>query len=104
QLRAQPGGVDAAFLDPQQQVFTLPVRLETQVFLDLEILRDDADARGDHRCGHSSTTAIAAMPSARPVKPSFSLVVALMLTSSMPMLRSAARLTRIACACGPIFG
>src|SRR5262245_24912225 len=52
----------------------------------------------------SSTTASAAMPSPRPTKPSFSVVLALTLTASTAMPRSAARLARIAGMCGAMRG
>ena len=48
----------------------------------------------------SSTTANAAIPSPRPVKPSCSLVVALTLTSPIGHARSVERLRRIASMCG----
>ncbi len=49
-------------------------------------------------------TACAAIPSPRPVKPSFSVVVALTLTRSGAMPRIAAIRSIIATRCGPIFG
>src|SRR4249919_592590 len=52
----------------------------------------------------SNTAACAAIPSPRPVKPSFSLVVALTLTASRSIPRSAASRSRIAGACGPTLG
>ena len=52
----------------------------------------------------SSATASQAIPSPRPVKPSFSVVVALTLTSSMWQPRSSAINTRICGMCGSIFG
>src|SRR5690606_26338836 len=48
--------------------------------------------------------AIAAMPSPRPMKPSFSIVVAFTLTRPASMPAIAAMFRRIASACGAIFG
>jgi hypothetical protein len=79
-------GVGTALADVQQQVFAFAGGLERRQFVHLEIVRRGADAcrqqrrtkcqrQRDH-AATSNTTACAAMPSPRPVKPSFSEVVA----------------------------
>src|SRR5690606_4659430 len=112
-------GVHAALGDGQQQVFAAAIGLEGRQFGDPEILpADPVTALQDRRAMRtrqaalangtpprvSRHTAMAAMPSPRPVKPSFSLVVALTLTRPASTCRSAARVSLIARAWGPIFG
>ncbi|PAV67340.1 hypothetical protein WR25_01718 [Diploscapter pachys] len=64
----------------------------------------DGEQRGLHRGRLTVATACAAMPSPRPVKPSRSVVVALMLTRSSDSPSSAPMRVRMASRCGPIFG
>src|SRR5690606_7814617 len=89
-------GVEVAFLDPEPEMFALPRERNIQHLIDLKIVGHSLE-HGTAACsamgarpeqlvfGHartSSATACTAMPSSRPVKPSFSLVVALTLTWS----------------------
>src|SRR5690606_37508955 len=107
-------GVHAALLDGQQQVLAVAAGLEAVQLLDPEVLRAAADARRHHRraeslhaAAHARTsraTAWAAIPSPRPVKPSFSLVVALTLTASRSTSQVSAMRWRISAACGPTLG
>src|SRR5690606_21080411 len=114
--------VHAALLHGEQQVLAAAAGLEPVELLDEEILRRAADDRPQHRLppgpgqafpgglsgiAHARTSrqaAWAAMPSSRPMWPSLSLVVALTLIASTSTCRSAAISSRIASACGPIFG
>ncbi len=109
--------VAANFTDAHQQLLAFAVIGIAEIFNYHEIFRTGFDHPGSS--GHavqveqftharsaftSSATASQAMPSPRPVKPSFSVVVALTLTSSMWQPRSSAMLTRICGTCGSIFG
>src|SRR5262249_56166234 len=63
--------------------------------------------RSAHGAPHGSrivAVAMAAMPSRRPMKPSFSLVVAFTPTRSIEMPAISAIRARMASRCGPIFG
>src|SRR5690606_8559187 len=107
-------GIGATLADLQQQVLAFARRLECGQLIDLEIFRHSADGRAQHRLAKrqrqrahsatSNTAACAAMPSSRPVKPSFSLVVALILTRSSSIPSRCATFSRIASACGPTLG
>lgn len=103
-------GVAAVFQNAHQDVLAFAVRLKTQIFHYHEIfrvgfqqtlaLRFAVQIRQVVEIRHltaftSSATASQAMPSPRPVKPSFSVVVALTLTSSIWQPRSSAINTRI---------
>src|SRR5690606_6484783 len=68
------------------------------------LMRRPARSRRQAPSRTSRHTACAAMPSPRPVKPSFSLVVALTLTASTSTPVSLAISARIASACGPTLG
>src|SRR5690606_12319733 len=113
-LPGDEAGVHAALLDGQEQVLAVAAGLVTVQFLDPEILRAGADPRRQHRRAEglhrrvrartSSATACAAMPSPRPVKPSFSLVVALTLIASRSTPQASAMRWRICAACGPTLG
>src|SRR5690606_548865 len=123
QLLCDPGRVGAALLDLQEQLLALAAGLEAEVFVHLEILDLHTQLRGQHGITvgakirrvvrgfgahspprRSRTTACAAMPSPRPVKPSRSLVVALTLTAPTGMPRSSAMHSRMAMTCGASFG
>src|SRR5690606_9409396 len=116
------GGVQAALLDREQQVLAAAAGVEAVDLLDEEVFGRAADDGLEHRVSpgagqavtgllpgfaHARTSrqaAWAAMPSSRPMWPSLSLVVALTLIASTSTCRSAAISSRIASACGPIFG
>src|SRR5450432_2298389 len=115
QFPGDPVSVRAALFHAQKNMLARTVRHKTEIFIDDEILRRGSQGPGQCRptvgvrqsvqfvghaqvVGNSRTTASAAMPSPRPAKPSFSLVVALTLIRSMPQPRSAARFVHIACA------
>src|SRR5581483_7680029 len=120
QLARHPVGVRATLLDAHEHVLAGAVGREAQIFVDEEILgrRPQRSAKRRpavrerqlggrvhaHSAFASSTTASAAMPSPRPVKPRPSLVVALTLMLPASQFRSPARVARIAAACGATFG
>src|SRR5205085_5888273 len=106
------GRVHDALSHRQPKVLATAGRLEAVDLIDAEVFGMDAETRLQHglamrarrQGAHafaSSTTACAAMPSPRPVKPSFSVVVALTLTCARAAPRSAASAARIASTCGP---
>src|SRR5690606_28572846 len=123
-LREQPGhecGVHAALLDRQQQVFAGAAGCECVDLFDTEVLGRRTETCRQHRCamgarprrldgcGHAAGvrrrhTACAAMPSPRPVEPSFSVVVALTLIAPSSTPSAAAMAARMAPTCGPIRG
>src|SRR5690606_6491691 len=99
------GGVHPALLDGQQQVLSRAAGLEAIELGDVEVLGRHPDACVEYRdamgarqrIAHARTsrqTACAAMPSSRPMKPRRSLVVALTLTASSAMPKSAAIASR----------
>ncbi|MNJ48782.1 hypothetical protein D3C77_439860 [compost metagenome] len=89
-------GVEVALFDPQPQVFTIARERNIQDFVYLEVIGSGLENRAAQRlargaraqqfqfghAGSNKATAWTAMPSSRPVKPSFSVVVALTLTWS----------------------
>ena len=114
QLARHPRGVGVALAHAKQHVLTGAGGAEPQLLVDLEVIRSRANAGpprriagprrldrrnspgfGDHGA-EINTVAKAAIPSRRPVKPSFSVVVALTLTASADTPSSAATRSRIA--------
>ncbi len=87
-------GVQVALFHPQPEVFALAGQRNVEHLIDLKILRDRLQHRAAARLamrqgteqlvfGHARTSkamACTAIPSSRPVKPSFSVVVAFTLT------------------------
>src|SRR5690348_12751247 len=119
QLARHPLSVGVAFADLQQDVRAIARGGKSELFLDQEVLRLAAQPSARGRCAictrrsegrleraqlldrhaglsASDTTACAAMPSARPRKPSPSVVVALMLIRSSATSSSRAIAPRIA--------
>ena len=119
QLARHPLGVGVALAHPQQQVLTGAGGREAEILLDHEVRRRGAQHRRRQRravrarrsergraraeayrrhaySSLSSTTACAAMPSARPRKPRPSVVVALMLTRCSSTFSSCAICRRMA--------